>query len=433
MSRPAPGPHHLTVWLGDVRVGTLVRSPPGSDTSRFRFLPSYLARVRRPVLGQAFLDEPERVWTTTLRLPPFFSNLLPDRDSPLRRAIARELGCSSEREFLLIASLGEDLPGNVIVRPSEETEEPELAPAATESAAPPEDASAAAAAAPLEPDAPVPPAPLRFSLGGMQPKFSMQRRGRGLTLPAQGRGGDWIVKLPSAETPRLPENEWSMMTWARRSGIQVPACELVDVAALQGIPPGFLHTGERLCYAVQRFDRPAPGRRLHMEDFAQVLGLYDGDEKYDAYNYETLGRLIDHLCGEDDLREFVRRLVFLALSGNADAHHKNWSLTYPNGIEACLSPAYDLVSTVVYPEYDAKLALPFARSRSFSAFSLEGFRRFARKLGRDPAEMADWVRTDVTQMLDTWASLRGELPLTAEAVARIERHQQTLPLRTART
>ena len=432
MSLTPPGPHSLTVWIGDIPAGTLLRTPPGSDTSRFRFLPSYLARARRPVLGQTFLDDPDRVWTATLRLPPFFSNLLPDRDSPLRRAIARELGCSSEREFLLLASLGEDLPGNVFVRPSEDPDDSSLASEWTEHAEPPEVAPSASAAAPVEPDAPVPPAPLRFSLGGMQPKFSMQRRGRGLTLPAQGRGGDWIVKLPSAETPRLPENEWAMMTWARRSGIEVPTGELVDMAALQGIPPGFLHTDERLCYAIQRFDRPAPGRRVHMEDFAQVLGLYDGDEKYDAYNYETLGRLIDRLCGEDDLREFVRRLVFLALSGNADAHHKNWSLLYPNGVGARLSPAYDLVSTVAYPEYDAKLALPFARSRSFSAFSLDGFRRFARKLSRDPAQVADWVRADVTQMLDAWASLRGELPLTAEALARIERHQQTLPLRTAR-
>jgi serine/threonine-protein kinase HipA len=44
--------------------------------------------------------------------------------------------------------------------------------------------------------------------------------------------------------------------------------------------------------------------------------------------------------------EFLRRLVFNALIGNADMHLKNWSLIYPARRRAALAPAYDFVSTV---------------------------------------------------------------------------------------
>ena len=61
---------------------------------------------------------------------------------------------------------------------------------------------------------------LRFSLAGIQLKFSAIIEGRGgLTIPARGMGGSWIVKLPSREFEGVPENEFSMMTLARHIGM----------------------------------------------------------------------------------------------------------------------------------------------------------------------------------------------------------------------
>ena len=53
---------------------------------------------------------------------------------------------------------------------------------------------------------------LRFSLAGVQLKFSavMEASG-GLTIPAGGMGGSWIVKLPSARFAAVPENEFAML------------------------------------------------------------------------------------------------------------------------------------------------------------------------------------------------------------------------------
>ena len=54
------------------------------------------------------------------------------------------------------------------------------------------------------------------------------------------------------------------------------------------------------------------------------------DDKYSGASYEGLAHLVGALCGDEDLLEFVRRVVFVILSGNTDAHLKNWSLIYPD-------------------------------------------------------------------------------------------------------
>ena len=70
-------PSALTVFLGDVLVGTLSLDRNGAV--EFRWLPSYLQSFPRPVLGQQFLDNPDTVLRSrTTKLPPWFSNLLPE-------------------------------------------------------------------------------------------------------------------------------------------------------------------------------------------------------------------------------------------------------------------------------------------------------------------------------------------------------------------
>jgi serine/threonine-protein kinase HipA len=199
-----------------------------------------------------------------------------------------------------------------------------------------------------------------------------------------------------------------MMSWARASGIDVPEFDIFTHAETEGIDRRYFPEGT-VAFGVRRFDRCQAGR-IHIEDFAQVNGILPFN-KYDdqpeprslasRINYETLARQILVFCGEADLREFVRRLVFMVLSGNADAHLKNWSLIYPDGRHARLSPTYDLVATVAYPGYGEELALPFHGSMAFEAVSLAGFRRLARALGpeRDPETMAMWVHEDVATIM----------------------------------
>ena len=394
----------LEVRLGTTHVGTLTLL--ADDRSEFVLSEDYRQRYPRPVLGQTFEEEPLRRHTSRMRLPPFFSNLLPE--GALRKLIAEKDGLSQQREFFLIARLGEDLPGAVVVTPRAPLPW-ELAhtPAETPSTRVPE------------------PEQLRFSLAGVQLKFSMLREGRGMTLPMSGQGGDWIVKLPDNRFDHVPANEFSMMTWARATGIEVPELELVRVADLHGLPEG-LPLREDQAFAIRRFDRPTPGHRVHMEDMAQVLGLYS-DEKYDKYNYETVAKILLNVAGPDSLHEFLRRLVFIIAIGNGDAHHKNWSLLYPDGLHARLSPAYDLVSTLPYMPNDT-LALNLARSKRFNEVSSQGFERLARKLDLESAEVLRTVKAAVEATRQAWGELRTQLPLPEPFKQRLERHWETIPL-----
>ena len=57
-----------------------------------------------------------------------------------------------------------------------------------------------------------------------------------------------------------------------------------------------------------------------------------------------------------DRLEFLRRLIFVYLIGNADAHGKNAALLYKDG-KIRLAPAYDLLCTAVYPTVSQKMAM----------------------------------------------------------------------------
>src|SRR6185369_11430089 len=185
-------------------------------------------------------------------------------------------------------------------------------------------------------------------------------------IPAHGAGGDWIVKLPSTRLPGVSENEFSMMSLARSVGIEVPDTRLLALDEIEGLPEDIGRL-QGAAYAVARFDRPGEGGRLHIEDFAQVFGVFP-EAKYERASYRNIAQVLWRETGEDGLSEFVRRLVFSALIGNADMHLKNWSLIYRDGRTPSLSPAYDLVSTMAYLP-DDKAALKVARSKAWRDFS----------------------------------------------------------------
>jgi serine/threonine-protein kinase HipA len=216
-----------------------------------------------------------------------------------------------------------------------------------------------------------------------------------------------------------------MMSWAHSAGIKVPEFHLERVSDLEGLPEGIV-LREGMAFAIRRFDRPEPGKRVHMEDMAQVLGLYS-EEKYKKFNYETTANVLLNVAGPDAFHEFLRRLVFIIAIGNGDAHHKNWSLLYPDGINATISPAYDLVSTIQYMPNDT-LALNLARSKRFEDVSLKTFERLAHKLELGSDEVLPIVRAAVQATLDSWSSLRSELPIPESYKQHIEEHWKKVPL-----
>jgi serine/threonine-protein kinase HipA len=244
----------LDIFLGDRKVGAIIWL--GGDRTVFTFDDAYADDRGRPTMGLSFKDamgdlirDQKRTQT---RLSPFFSNLLPE--GPLRAYLAERAGVNAAREFYLLRALGRDLPGAIIARgPDSEEPGPE-----------PEEEALSTGKEAAE-------APLRFSLAGVQLKFSALEKARGgLTIPATGVGGSWIVKLPSTRFPGVSENEFSMMTLAKAVGIDVPDVQLLDLDQIAGLPDGIGRL-EGAAYAIRRFDRTANGGRVHMEDFAQVF------------------------------------------------------------------------------------------------------------------------------------------------------------------
>lgn len=399
----------LAVSLGELQLGRLELLPNGLGT-RLVLYDDYRRAARRPLLSQQFKSFHSE-YRQPFRLLPFFAHLLPEGAlATILRSAAR---LDARQDWQLLTLLGRDLPGAVRLSP---TLDEESEPTPVEMVVDPERADPPTRTT-------VPPERWRFSLSGVQLKFSMSWFDDRLAMPADTVDGKWIVKLGDAAHPDLPEVEWSVMEWGRVAGIDVPATRIVPLGRLDGVPLEYLERAGQYCYAIERFDRGEAPPRTHIEDFAQVLAA---DDKYQGHSYETIANVIANVCGPASLREYVRRLVFMVLSGNADAHLKNWSLIYPDGVHAALSPAYDLLSVIVYPQYTRELALNFNRSKRFEDVSLAGFARLARKIEHDEAELVGWVREDVPRILQAWSDTRAHLRLAPARLAQIDEHLELL-------
>ncbi len=398
----------LDVLLYGVPIGTLTRV--AGDRTLFAFNDAYIDDANRPVLSLGFKDHVGQLITefnpVQTRVMPFLSNLLPE--GRMRTYLAERAGVNPQREFFLLWVLGKDLPGAITTEPAggeawphEVGETPELQEEARERA-------------------------LRFSLAGVQLKFSaVESAPQGLTIPAKGVGGSWIVKLPSREFEGVPENEFSMMTLARLVGIDVPPIRLIEVDAIGNLPTG-VDSLKGQAFAIERFDRLPDGTAVHIEDFAQVFGVYPAD-KYSKASAMNIATVIGAEGRDADVVEFIRRLTFNTLIGNADMHLKNWSLRYLDKRTASLAPAYDFVSTVPYIP-DETAALNVNRSKRFDEFSEDELTHMAARAHLPNNIVLNAARETAALFHERWHDEKKNLPLTKVVIDAIEEHVKKVPI-----
>ncbi|MDO8863142.1 HipA domain-containing protein [Haliea sp. E1-2-M8] len=229
-------------------------------------------------------------------------------------------------------------------------------------------------------------------------------------------GGSWIVKLPSEKYVGMPENEYSMMALARKIGMNVPALELIDLADIGGLPRD-VGAMEGNALAIERFDRLSGGSSVHIEDFAQIFGVCPQD-KYKKASMVNITTVVVAESDDTDIREFVRRLVFNTLIGNADMHIKNWSVYYPDKRTARLAAAYDFVSTLPYID-DTGAALTVSRSKRFDGFDEEELVYLAGRVGLAKALVLDVAKETVELFHQHWTAEKNNLPLFADVVSTI--------------
>ena len=223
----------------------------------------------------------------------------------------------------------------------------------------------------------------------------------------------------------MPENEESMLFLAREVGITVPDFRLVPIDEIAGLPPVEQFKGAK-ALAVKRFDRAEDGSHIHMEDFAQVYGIYPED-KYRRVSYANMASMIYGLCGERELQDYIRRLVFYILIGNGDMHVKNWSFIYEDRILPHLSPAYDIVSTICYLPKD-QLALKFVETKEMQKIDLPMFEGLSLKAGL-PSRLVQRVVLDAIETtLTVWDQQKKALNLSKDMVHIIESHMRSCRL-----
>jgi serine/threonine-protein kinase HipA len=100
--------------------------------STFHYTDDFLD-PRHPVLGQVFEERPRVSHRSSVGLPHWFANLLPEVGSGLRRYYMAQWGDRHLDDARLLLALGEDLPGAVTVNPVDIPESGILiAPATTE-------------------------------------------------------------------------------------------------------------------------------------------------------------------------------------------------------------------------------------------------------------------------------------------------------------
>jgi len=391
------------VRLADVRVGAITTGSDGRLS--FRFSEAYKNRVPRPVLSQSFEDDLDKTYRGRKpgQLPSFFANLV--HEGRLRELYVRTFGIARDDDLGLLAAVGRDLPGAVSVHPSDEVPLEEGAPDSA------------------DPDLERVPEGFRFSLAGVQLKFSMLRQGDSFTLPAHDERGDWIVKMDAGAFPGVVQNELSMMTWAREAGFSVPLCEMVDADRLG--PVAAYAQPDLKAFAIARYDRDE-GSRIHQEDLAQVVGV-EPDRRY-QFTHEKMVNVLYRLLGPEAYDELVRRITFVVASGNNDAHLKNWSIVYLDGVTPTLAPVYDQLSTVAWPKFDRKLAFKLGGAAEFGRVDRVAFRKIASKVGVDPIRTERLVAETLERLRDAFRRIGPGLPLLPDHARALREHWTKVPL-----
>ena len=372
-----------------------------ADTFRNNPARPTFSLITHPTFPNAarLMSEP---WARNQRLHPVLSNLLPE--GALRELIAQVLKVHVDNEFQILSYLGKDLPGAIEATPMDPQEVPAYL---LDNVL---NTHGTVKAVKFDTEALRNKGKDRFSLAGVQMKFSMKESDGRYNLSQDNVLGDWIIKTPSTKHKFVPLNEYTAMSLAGLAGVDIPEIRLVELDKLDNLPQINLPE-EKQAFAIKRFDREG-NQRIHMEDFAQILVKYP-HEKYTSANYEAIGKVIYDFSGDGlaDAQQFARRLLVNILLANGDAHLKNWSLLYPDKVTPRLSPAYDIVTTNVYIEGETQHALNLGKTKEWYAVTMAHFQRWAEKSGVPWRAIKPHLDDTLSKARDRWPEALDTLPM----------------------
>jgi len=149
---------------------------------------------------------------------------------------------------------------------------------------------------------------------------------------------------------------------------------LAKMARIQTVQHSLIRFNDGpLAFITKRIDRDSNGGKIAMEDMCQLTGKLT-EQKYKG-SYEQIAKKIVEFSAYPvlDIIAYFEVLLFCYLTGNSDAHLKNFSL-YKKREHHLLTPAYDLVSTkLVIPLDTEELALTLnGKKRKFKRRDFDG-------------------------------------------------------------
>ena len=360
-------------------VGTL-ETIPGRE-EQFSYAESYLeSEVAQPLSVLLPLREgpfPAR------QTRGFFRNLLPEGGA--LAAVAKTLEVKSSSYLKVLNALGSECIGALVLESADEREDDSYGyePLSREELGRAFEAGAEGVAK-LQEEA-------KLSLAGAQSKMGLyvDRSSGSLPqyfLPQGTAASTHIVKAANRRFGQLSENEYYCLRLAEAAGLSVPECYLDTI----GVQPLFvIERFDRM--VLSEDDRRAGGgvRRVHQEDFCQVLGLLP-ERKYERGGVRYAKKVRDTLYERSsdpvrDIEAFVRLLVVNAVLGNCDGHLKN--LTVLRGTDwssFALAPVYDIASTVVYGGLDRHMAMRIGSTNKIDEVGRDDFLALVKELDVSP-------------------------------------------------
>ncbi len=323
----------LEVWLNGTHVAMLSenrRQMTMAYTGEAHPVGAPLVSVAMPVGAGRYSDPKVRA---------FFRGLLPEGEA--RRMLAYDFGLDESDDMGLLAALGKDCAGALVVQPKGDRP-PLVVGASTKDTVDDAEIGRRLQALPVHPlgvDGHI-----RVSLAGVQSKLLLTRLQDGRwALPADGVVSTHILKPAHRELPNTVVNEAFCMNLAARSELKAARTTILSFAGTEVL-------------VSERYDRrrELDGiRRMHQEDACQALSIPTivPEHKYEEFGGPTLvgiARLLEQWGDAQSKEELLRQIAIHVLVGNADAHGKNVSFLHQEDGTVGLAPVYDIMSTEYY-------------------------------------------------------------------------------------
>ena len=382
----------LDVYLCDDFVGTLLQDDSGD--LEFAYDQDYLAATAHGISLSLPLTQKRHKGKI---VKAFFSGLLPEES--VRERLAGYLGVSETNPFALLEIVGGDCAGVLAFypqghKPSKEKQEVEVL-----------DNAGLKKIFDLIKRRPMLAGDdgYRLSLAGAQDKLAVGFNDGKIQLIKGGAPTTHILKPIIERVKDSAHNELFCMKLARRMGIDVPEAMLHFV-------------DDTPYYLVERYDRTVSEngniQRIHQEDFCQALGIAP-EIKYEREGGPGIAEC-QHVIANHTARpaadqiKLLNIVIFNFLIGNADAHGKNYSLLY-KGDKPELAPAYDLLSTAVYPDLSEKMAMKIGDKYKPKDIYLRHFYKIVADTRAAQSAMNRQIKTISGKIVDAAITLKTEL------------------------